>query len=92
MRIANTYFHDVAKTFNQSRDVDRSNVRVADTELAVSVGAHRVNVATFIHTRHENGVIITTRNLSDLDVEAADLGNVVGYALFTYPKLTEVVI
>lgn len=92
MRIAHTDLHNIAEAFHERRHVDGPDVGVANAEFAVGVGAHGVDVAPFIETGDKNSVVVSASDLRNLNVKAADLGDVVRDALFADAELAEVVV
>jgi len=78
------------KAVNEARDIRVFEVRLTHSELAVGVVPHCIDLSARFH--NECGVILTTADLSDQNIETAHFGYRVLCLLEAHAELAIVVI
>ena len=72
MRRAAADLFNVAEAINERGHITRAHLRVSSAEASFAVAAHRIYVATV--TLNEDCMLFAATNVTDDDIEAADLG------------------
>lgn len=78
------------KAVHETRDIRVFEIRLTYSKLAVTVVPHGIDLSTRLH--NEGGMILTTADLSDQNIETAHFGHRVLCLLKTHSELTIVVV
>lgn len=78
------------KAVYEARDIRVFEIRLTYSELAIAVVPHGIDLSARLH--NEGGMILTTADLSDQNIETAHFGHRVLGLLKTHSELTIVVI